>query len=84
MEWSEMMLFAAGTVGFLVGAVITRDVFMGLPPAMLLVFAAMGFVVGSIVGETRRRTWQGALLGVVLGPVGWLILRLEPCRDVDS
>lgn len=80
MEWAELLLLALGLVGFLVGAIVTRDAWMGLPPAMLIVFAVMGGVIGSIVGEAKRRTREGAVLGLLLGPLGWLIVRLEPCR----
>ncbi|MEM7356477.1 MAG: hypothetical protein AAF657_37020 [Acidobacteriota bacterium] len=81
MEWNELVLLALGCVGFLVGFVITRDPWMGLPPAAVLILAAMGFVVGSIIGELKHRTREGAFLGLLLGPVGWLIVRLEPERD---
>ena len=80
MEWAELLPLATGMSGFLVGAIITGNVWMGLPPAILIVFAFMGFVGGSLVGESKLRTWEGAVLGLLLGPLGWLIVRLKPCR----
>ncbi len=80
MEWTELLLLAMGVAGFLAGVVITGDLWMGLPPAMLIIFAILGFVVGSIVGEAKGRTREGAVLGLLLGPLGWLIVRLQPHR----
>ncbi|MEM7587840.1 MAG: hypothetical protein AAF560_30910 [Acidobacteriota bacterium] len=81
MGWTELLLLATGLPGFLIGAAVTRDPWMGLPPAMLIIFAFLGFVGGSVAGETRSRTWEGAGLGLLLGPLGWLIVRLRPSRD---
>ena len=81
MEWAELSLLALGAAGYLVGVIITRDAWMSLPPAMLIIFALMGFVVGSVVGEARRRTREGAILGLLLGPLGWLIVRLQASRE---
>ena len=83
MEWTELLLLATGIPGFLVGAIITRDPWMGLPPAILIVFAFIGFVGGSLVGESRHRTWEGAALGLIFGPMGWLIVRLKPYRKQE-
>ncbi len=80
MEWTELLLLAIGMPGFLIGVIITRDLWMGLPPAILIIFAFMGFVGGSLVGEAKQRTWEGAVLGLLLGPPGWLIVRLKPSR----
>ena len=80
MDWTELLLLATGIPGFLLGALITHNPWMGLPPAVLIVFAFLGFVGGSIIGASKRRTWEGAVLGLLLGPLGWLIVRLEPCR----
>ncbi len=84
MEWTELVLLALGMAGFLVGILITGDVWMGLPPAMLLIFAAMGFVVGSVAGDSKGRVREGAILGLLLGPMGWLIVRLQPTRKPSA
>ncbi len=80
MEWTELLVLATGMAGFLVGVVITGDLWMGLPPAMLIIFAVMGFIVGSLAGEAKGRTLEGAILGLLLGPLGWLIVRLKSRR----
>ena len=80
MDWMSFLLMGFGAPGFALGALITRDIWMGLPPAMLLIFASMGFLVGSIIGQNRQRTWEGATTGLLLGPVGWLITSVRPQR----
>ena len=80
MEWAEFFLLALGTAGFLIGFLITGEAWMGLSYAMLLIVAVMGFVVGSIVGDSKGRTREGAVLGLLFGPMGWLIVRLEGPR----
>jgi len=35
-----------------------------------------GALVGAVLGHTRNNTTGGALLGMVLGPLGWLITLL--------
>ena len=43
---------------------------------ILLVLWAVCGVVGYMLGETKGRPGQGAVLGVLLGPIGWLCVLL--------
>ena len=38
----------------------------------------MSAVIGAALGTTLNRVTQGALLGLLLGPIGWIILFLLP------
>ena len=40
----------------------------------IFVWLLVGGLVGAICGEPRRRPVAGAVLGVLLGPIGWLIV----------
>jgi len=72
-SWTYFILCGFGVPGFLVGRVIHGDPWMGLEPGIIVIFAAFGFIAGSLIGSERGRTWQGAWLGLILGPCGWLI-----------
>jgi hypothetical protein len=37
-----------------------------------------GLVVGGLIGDRKGRTAVGAVLGLLLGPMGWLIVALGP------
>jgi hypothetical protein len=37
-------------------------------------------VVGALIGQGRGRRLQGFLLGLALGPIGWLWVGLAPSR----
>lgn len=78
MSWTSLLLLACGIPGLAVGWIVGGEAWMGLEPGILLIFAAMGFVVGSFVGSRRGRTWQGAWAGLVLGAAGWLIVAMLP------
>ena len=44
---------------------------------VLLWWAVCG-VIGYVVGETKGRPGQGAVLGALLGPIGWLLVYFGP------
>ena len=82
-----LMFLGFGIPGFLVGSILSSEPWMGLQPGILLIFAVLifavlGFGVGSVIGAAKGRTWQASWLGLVLGPLGWLIARaLPPSRE---
>jgi DNA-directed RNA polymerase subunit RPC12/RpoP len=45
-------------------------------------------IVGAIIGKSRNNSGMGALLGLLLGPLGWLIVlfddRREKCPDCQG
>jgi hypothetical protein len=44
----------------------------------------IGAIVGLFIGERRGRPLAGAVLGAVLGFIGWIIIALIPPRDGDA
>lgn len=38
----------------------------------------LSMLVGAVIGRGKQRTAAGAVWGLVLGPVGWLIVALGP------
>jgi hypothetical protein len=44
---------------------------------ILLLWVAFG-VIGYFLGEAKGRPGQGAVLGLLLGPIGWLCVLLGP------
>jgi hypothetical protein len=44
----------------------------------LLLWLVVGGLVGAFIGERKGRTGQGAVLGAILGPIGWLVVGLGP------
>jgi zinc-ribbon domain len=44
----------------------------------LLLIWLVGRLVGAFVGERNGRLGQGAVLGILLGPIGWLVVGLGP------
>ena len=45
---------------------------------VLLFGAIAGVIVGAIIGESKGRAGEGAVLGGLLGPIGWLVVGLGP------
>ena len=48
--------------------------------------AAIGGLVGAVIGKQRDRVAVGAILGVLAGPIGWLLVYFGPddrpkCRE---
>lgn len=84
MNWIALLLLGFGVPGFLAGFVLLTNGWSELQPGLLLVFAVMGFVVGSLVGQEPNRTWQGAWTGLMPGPFGWIIVRLLSTREADD
>ena len=76
MEWTYFLLLGLGIPGFLV--VLSQDSWTGVEPGTLLILAATGFAVGSLVGLRKGRTWLGAWLGLFLGMAGWVVVALLP------
>lgn len=56
--------------------------------AMTTSLAALGLclllsgLVGTAIGQGKERAFDGAILGLVLGPLGWLLMAREPHRTV--
>ena len=38
----------------------------------------VGALVGAIIGKNKNRQGAGAVLGFLLGPIGWLVVALGP------
>jgi hypothetical protein len=45
---------------------------------ILIVAAIIGALVGALIGKYKGRSGEGALLGLILGPIGWLAVALGP------
>lgn len=44
----------------------------------VLAWAGFGGVIGMAVGSAKGRAFAGALWGVALGPIGWLLVAMGP------
>lgn len=44
---------------------------------LLLISALIGTGIGAAIGSQKDRTLDGAILGFLLGPIGWLIVALS-------
>ncbi len=78
MSWTYFLLLGIGMPGFLIGRYLSGDSWMGLDPAVLIVFTVSGLAIGAMIGEQKGRMWQALWLGLILGPLGWLIARFLP------
>jgi len=45
---------------------------------LLVFWAIIGAIVGGIIGDRKGRGGAGVVLGLLLGPIGWLIIALGP------
>src|SRR5438067_2485432 len=44
----------------------------------LLLWAIVGGFVGAMIGDRKGRGGEGLVLGLLLGPIGWLVVGLGP------
>ena len=51
---------------------------LGALGAAILFWAVLMGLVGYLLGNTRGRGGEGALFGILLGPLGWIIVLLLP------
>ena len=78
MSWTYFLLLGIGFPGFLIGRFLSGDAWMGLDPAILIVFTVSGLAIGAVIGEQKGRMWPALWLGLILGPLGWFIARILP------
>jgi hypothetical protein len=45
---------------------------------VILFWTIIGGFVGALIGQRKGRTGEGAVLGLILGPIGWLVVALGP------
>ena len=50
---------------------------------LLIAFAVFG-IVGHFIGEKKGRAAQGVVLGILLGPIGWLLVHFGPDYRTES
>ena len=58
-----------------------RERQMGIDESHLIMFligVPVGALIGALIGQSRGRTGAGAVLGLLLGPIGWLAVALGP------
>ena len=41
-----------------------------------LLWVILGAGIGAVIGEKKHRAGEGAFIGALLGPLGWLIMAL--------
>ena len=46
--------------------------------------AVVSSIIGAIIGSTVNKGGSGFLLGVLLGPIGWIIVLLLPREETDN
>ena len=49
-----------------------------IPPSLILFWLIIGPVIGFAIGRARGRPEFGVALGLLVGPIGWLLLVLAP------
>jgi len=50
-------------------------------PLLLISWVVVSPIVGAIIGQTRNNRALGAVLGLFLGPLGWLLVLLNDARE---
>jgi hypothetical protein len=45
---------------------------------VLVFWGIIGVIVGALIGDRKGRAGAGAILGFLLGPIGWLVVGLGP------
>jgi hypothetical protein len=45
---------------------------------LLLIGVSIGALVGGLIGKSKGRGGEGAVLGALLGPIGWLLVAFGP------
>lgn len=50
---------------------------------LIIAWAVFG-IVGHFIGERKGRAAQGVVLGVLLGPIGWLLVHFGPDYRTDA
>ncbi len=53
---------------------------------VILLWGVIGLAVGAAIGQRKGRAGAGAVLGLLLGPLGWLVVAVGPdlgpkCRE---
>lgn len=52
--------------------------------SILIAWAIVGGIVGAIIGGRKNKTGEGFLLGLILGPIGWLIVAIGPATPPSA
>lgn len=52
----------------------------GATLVVVLIWVAIGTIIGRLIGASKNRAGDGALLGLFLGVIGWIIIALLPSR----
>ena len=54
------------------------DIIVLIYIAVFIIGAILNIVIGGIIGKAKGREGTGQLLGLLTGPLGWLIVALLP------
>ncbi len=70
-------------VGLDAAPVARGTIFELIPPAFWFVWLFMA-AIGGAIGQRRERSAAGFLWGLLLGPIGWLVILVAPRTDVKA
>jgi len=45
---------------------------------ILMIWLAINGLIGAVIGEKKKRLGAGFLFGLLLGPIGWLLVGMGP------